>query len=220
MYTFFVYLHTFLISMTTQYARSKVWYVKIQGFVIPRHFLSLNLQHFHKNIRSWVENECCCPRTVNISNVNFTSNKFEGFDSCDRPSNLTHFGFKSSTFQPVWPWNLMDDLKKIIGHLFYTTSSFYIISNPSVNSNWSHSPERPIRVKIGNFISCVNLKFDGWPWKTVGRFFYATLTFVHHFEATHEFKLELQSVNAQFGSKSAIFCPVWPWNLMEYLKKQ
>ena len=22
-------------------------------------------------------------------------------------------GFKSSIFQPVWPWNLMDDLKKL-----------------------------------------------------------------------------------------------------------
>ena len=31
------------------------------------------LWHFHKNTRSCVENECCCPRTVNISNVNFTS---------------------------------------------------------------------------------------------------------------------------------------------------
>ena len=28
---------------------------------------------FHKNIRSCIENECCCARTVNISNVNFTS---------------------------------------------------------------------------------------------------------------------------------------------------
>ena len=52
-----------------------------------------------------------------------------------------------------------------------------------------------------------------------------------------EFKLELLSWNAQFGSKSAIFfqcdldilmdnlektidCPVWPWNLMDYLEKQ
>ena len=26
---------------------------------------------FHKNIRSWVENECCCSSTVHISNVNF-----------------------------------------------------------------------------------------------------------------------------------------------------
>ena len=38
--------------------------------------------------------------------------KSEGFDSWDRPSNLTQTGFKSSIFQPVWPWNLMDDPKK------------------------------------------------------------------------------------------------------------
>ena len=35
--------------------------------------------------------------------------KSEGFDSCDRPSNLTQIGLKSLIFQPVWPWNLMDD---------------------------------------------------------------------------------------------------------------
>ena len=39
--------------------------------------------------------------------------KSEGFDSCDLPSNLTQIGFKSSIFQPVWPWNLMDDLEKL-----------------------------------------------------------------------------------------------------------
>ena len=38
--------------------------------------------------------------------------KSEGFDSCDRPSNLTQTGFKSSIFQPVWPQNLMDDPEK------------------------------------------------------------------------------------------------------------
>ena len=38
--------------------------------------------------------------------------KSEGFDSCDRPSNLTQTGLKSSIFQPVWPWNLMDDLQQ------------------------------------------------------------------------------------------------------------
>ena len=31
------------------------------------------------------------------------------------------------------------------------------------------------------------------------------LSFVHHFKAISEFKLELQSGNAQFGSKLAIF---------------
>ena len=38
--------------------------------------------------------------------------KSEGFDSCDRPSNLTKVGFKSLIFQPLWPWNLMNDLEK------------------------------------------------------------------------------------------------------------
>ena len=39
--------------------------------------------------------------------------------------------------------------------------------------------------------------------------------FVHHFKSIGEFKLELQSGNTRFGSKSAISCPVWPWNLMD-----
>ena len=54
-------------------------------------------------------------------------------------------------------------------------------------------------------LSHVTLKFDGWPRKTTGHLFYATLSFVHHFKAIGDFKLELQSRNAPFGSKSAIF---------------
>ena len=38
-----------------------------------RHFLSQKFWRFPKNTQSCVENECCCPRTVNMSNVNFTS---------------------------------------------------------------------------------------------------------------------------------------------------
>ena len=80
--------------------------------------------------------------------------------------------------------------------------------------------KRSIRFKIGDFLSRVTLKFDGWPWKTIGHLFYATLSFVHHFKAIGEFKGELQSGNAQLGSKLAIFYPVWPWNLMDDLEKQ
>ena len=35
-----------------------------------------------------------------------------------------------------------------------------------------------------------------------------------------EFKMELQSGNAQFGSKLAILCPALPWNLVDDLEKQ
>ena len=65
--------------------------------------------------------------------------------------------------------------------------------------------KRPIWVEIDDFFSRVTLKFDRWPWKTLGHLFYATSGFVHHFVAIGQFKLELQSGNAQFGSKSTIF---------------
>ena len=62
--------------------------------------------------------------------------------------------------------------------------------------------KRPIWVKINDFFSRVTLKFDGWPSKTIGHLFYATSSFVQHFVAIGEFRLELQSGNAQSGSKS------------------
>ena len=74
--------------------------------------------------------------------------------------------------------------------------------------------------KSAIFLSRVTLKFDGWPWKIIGHLFYATSSFVIHFVAIGEFKLELQSGNAQFGSKSTIILAVWPWNLMDDLEKQ
>ena len=77
--------------------------------------------------------------------------------------------------------------------------------------------KRSIRVEIGDMLSRVTLKFDGWPWKTIGHFFYATSSFVQHFEATDEFKLELQSGNAQSGSNSTIFIAVRLWNLADDL---
>ena len=148
-----------------------------------------------------------------------------------------------------------------------------IISKPSVNSNWSYSPEtlnsgqnprfivlcdleiwqvtlknnrapllccfklcasfhshrwiqtkvtvrkRSIRVKIWDLLSHVTLKFDGWPWKTIGHLFYATSSLMHHFVAIGEFKLELQSGYTKFGSKSTIFLAESPWNLMDDLEK-
>ena len=57
----------------------------------------------------------------------------------------------------------------------------------------------PIWVKIDDFFSRVTLKFDVWPWKTIGHLFYATSSFVHHFVAMGDFKLELQSGTPNLG---------------------
>ena len=91
-------------------------------------------------------------------------------------------------------------------------------SHQSIHT-WVTVRKRQIRVKIGDFLSSVTLKFDGWLWHTIGQLFIATPSFVHHFVAICEFKLELCSGNAQFGSKSTICRPVWPGNLTDDLEK-
>ena len=113
-----------------------------------------------------------------------------------------------------WPW-------KTIGHLFYATSSFvHHFLAIGVFKLELQSRNARFGSKSTIFFSCVTLKFDGWPWKKIRHLVYSTSSFVHHFLAIGEFKLELQSGSAQFGSKSTIFLAVWPWNLMHDLEKQ
>ena len=78
----------------------------------------------------------------------------------------------------------------------------------------------PIWVKIDDFFSRVTLKSDGWPSKTIGHLLYATSSFVYYFVAIGEFKLELESGNAQSGTNATLFRAVWPWNLTDDLEKQ
>ena len=80
-----------------------------------------------------------------------------------------------------------------------------------VISNW---------IQIVNFSARVTVKFDGWPCKTIGHLFYVTSSFVHLFVPIGEFKLKLQSGNAQSGSNWMIFRAVRPWNLTDDLAKQ
>ena len=79
-------------------------------------------------------------------------------------------------------------------------------------------------IEIVNILSRVTLKFDGWPFKTIGHLFYTTLSFVHNFKSIGTVKLELQSRNTQFGSKLVIsLSPVtwkfdgWPWKIIGHL---
>ena len=60
--------------------------------------------------------------------------------------------------------------------------------------------------------------------KNKGHAFFIMSSFVHHFKSIGEFKLELQSGNAQSGSKSDFFLPRvtlkfygWPWKTIGHL---
>ena len=135
-------------------------------------------------------------------------------------SGNAQFGSKSSIFCPVWPWNFLMTLKNNGAPIlccFKLCASFH-------SHRWIQAKvtvrKCPIWVKIGDLLSRVTLKFDTWPWKTIGHLFYVTLNFMHHFITISEFKLKLQFGNPQFRSKSMIFCPVRPWNLKDGLEKQ
>ena len=71
-----------------------------------------------------------------------------------------------------------------------------MISHLSVNSNKIYCPETLNSGQNRHFLSRVTLKFDGWPWKTIGHLFYTTLSFVHHLKAICDFKRALQFGNA------------------------
>ena len=118
-------------------------------------------------------------------------------------SNHRFFSPVTSKFNG-WP-------QKIIGHLFYTTSSFvHHFKSIGEFKLELQSGNAPFGSKSTIFLNRVILQFDGWPWKTIGHLFYATSSFVHHFVAIGEFKVELQSGNTQFGSNWTIFWAVWP----------
>ena len=87
--------------------------------------------------------------------------------------------------------------------------------------------KRPIWVKFDNFYNRVTLKYDGWPCKTIGHLFYATWSFVQHFIAIGELKLELPLVTVRkcpiwikindFLSRVILKLDGWPWKTIGHL---
>ena len=137
--------------------------------------------------------------------------KSEGFDSCDRPSNHK-LDSNRQFFRPcdreIW-WMTSKNNRALLLYYVKLCASFQI--HWWIQTGFTVQ-KRSIWVEIGDMLSRVTLKIDGWPWKTIGHLFYATSGFVQHLVAIGEFKLELQSGNAQSGSNSTIFRAVRPWN--------
>ena len=71
---------------------------------------------------------------------------------------------KIDDFLAVWPWNLMDDLGTQQDTSSLLHQALCIISNPSVNSNWSCSPEALNSGQNWWFLCPV------WPWNLTDDF--------------------------------------------------
>ena len=140
-------------------------------------------------------NWSCCPETPNLGQIRWF------LEPCDLE---------------IWRMTLKNNRAPLL--------CYFKLYAPFRSHRWIQAGVRvrkhPIWVNIDDFFSCVTLQYDVWPWKTIEHLFYATSSFVHHFVAIGDFKLESQSGNGQFGSNSTIFRAVWPWNLTDDLAKQ
>ena len=113
-----------------------------------------------------------------------------------------------------WPW-------KTIGHLFYVASSFVYHFIAISGFKLKLVRKCSIRVKIGDLLSRVTLKFDRWPWKTIARapllcYFKLCASFRSHWWIQTGVTVQKHPI----WSKSMIFLAVWPWNFMDDLEKQ
>ena len=123
---------------------------------------------------------------------------------------------KISDFVPcdleIWRMTLKNNRAPLLCY-FKLWASFH--SHRSIQSGVTVR-KLPIWVKIGDFLSRVTLKLDGWPWKTIGHLSYATWSFMQHFITICIFKLELQSENCLVGfwpGAVTLTFDLWPWPL-------
>ena len=105
----------------------------------------------------------------------------------------SNYWFFSPCDLEIWWMTLKHNRAPLLYYRYIKFCASFQIHQQS--QTWVTVRKRPIRVKIGNFLSRVTFKVDGWPWKTIGNIFYITLSSVHHFKAIGEFKLEFHSGN-------------------------
>ena len=118
-------------------------------------------------------------------------------------------GSNSTIFRAVWPWNLTDDLKQGKSEGFESC-------------DWPIVRKQPIWVKICDVLYRVTLKFDGWPWKTIGHLSFAVSSFVQHFIAICEFKVTVRKRPIRvkiddFFSRVTLQFDIWPWKTIGHL---
>ena len=120
-----------------------------------------------------------------------TAGKYEGFDSCDW---MQIIDFSALDLEIRWTnsKNNRAPLPSYIKLCVLFQSHQWIRNGVTVR-------KFSIQLQICDILSCATLKFDRWPWNTLGRLFYATSSFMHHFIAISKYKLELPSGSKKFG---------------------
>ena len=146
----------------------------------------------------------CCNQCNRVCLATLSHSKSIGECKLELHSGNAQSGSQLAIFCPMSLWSLMDVLENNRVH-YRPCASFQ--KHRWIQKLESQSKIAQFGSKSVIFLSRVTLKFDETLIKKIGHLCYTISSFVHHFTAIGEFKLELQSGDAQFGSKSAIFVP-------------
>ena len=134
--------------------------------------------------------------------------KSGGHESCDQ-LNL------GQNWQFFIPWNLeiWRITWKTIGHLPYATSSFVQHFIAIGEFKLELVRKRQIWFKIGDLFSCVTLKFDRWPWKTIGHLSYATSKMCASFHSHQWIQtgVTVQKLSSEVLTSGTLTSDLWPW---------
>ena len=141
-------------------------------------------------------------------------------------SNCPFFARMTSKFDG-WP-------RQIMGHLLYATSELcasfqshqwiqtrVIVRKRPIRVKRVTVQKCPIWVKIDYFFHRVTLKFDAWPWKNNRAPLLCCFKLCASFHSHQWIQTRVIVWKRPIRVKIHDFsCPVWPWNLMNDLKKQ
>ena len=145
--------------------------------------------------------------------------KSEGFDSCDRPSNLkldSNRRFFSLCGREIWCMTSKNN-RALLVYYIKLCASFQI---HRWSQTWVTVRKRSIGVKIGDFFVLCDLEI--W-WMTSKNnraplLYHIKLCIISKPSVNLNWSYSRETLNS--GQNRRFFCPVWPWNLTHDLEKQ
>ena len=89
------------------------------------------------------------------------------------------------------------------------------------SQTWVTAWKRSSRVKIGDFLSCMTLRIDVWPWKTLGHLSYVCFNLCASFHSQWWIQTGVTVQKRPIWVKiNDFFLAMWPWNLTDDLEEQ
>ena len=177
-----------------------------------------NLSRMTLKFDRWLWNTISHPFYTTLSSVHYF--KAMGEIELEVQSGNGQFGSTSETFVPydleIWLMTLKNNRAPLLC-CFKLCASF--------RSHWWIQTgvivrKCPIWIKINDFFSRVTLKFNGWPWKSVGHYFLCCFKLCASFRSHWWLQTGVIVRKRPIWVKIDIFLAMWPWNLTGDLEKQ